>query len=57
MLESGWIRVVDGTDSRRKVYSLTDAGRAELDTELRRLDDIVSFARDQALFPHQRTSD
>lgn len=56
MLESGWIRVVNGEDARRKVYALTDAGRRELDMELRRLDDIVSFARDNALFPDERTT-
>lgn len=51
MLASNWIRVVEGGDGRKKIYALTAAGRDELDIELRRLDEIVAFARDNALFP------
>ena len=55
MVESKWIRVVEGGDGRKKVYPLTTEGRGELDIELRRLDEIVAFARDNALFPDTRT--
>ncbi|NKB90391.1 MAG: PadR family transcriptional regulator [Acidobacteria bacterium] len=50
MVESGWIRAV-APDERRKVYALTVAGRAELDDELRRLDAIITYARNNALLP------
>lgn len=55
MVESKWIRVVADGDSRKKVYTLTAGGRAELDIELRRLDEIVSFARENALLPETRS--
>ncbi len=55
MVESKWIRVVEGGDGRKKTYTLTSAGREELDVELRRLDEILSFARDHALFPATRS--
>ena len=54
MVESKWIRVVEGGDGRKKTYTLTADGREELDVELRRLDEILSFARDHALFPETR---
>ena len=46
----GLIEEVDGP-GRRRVYRITAQGRAVLDDELRRLDDIVSFARDAHLLP------
>ncbi len=46
MLEAGWIAMVRDDDPRRKVYRLADAGRAELRSELERLDEILTFARD-----------
>jgi DNA-binding PadR family transcriptional regulator len=51
MVESRWIKVVAGADARKKVYTLTPEGQAELDVELRRLDEILTFARDRELFP------
>lgn len=54
MVEAGWIRAASNDASRKKTYTLTAGGRAELDDELRRLDEIVSYARSNALFPDRR---
>ena len=51
MVEAGWIRATSDDGARKKTYTLTAEGRAELDDELRRLDEIVSYARNHALFP------
>jgi DNA-binding PadR family transcriptional regulator len=50
MAGDGWIEEVEGS-GRKRVYRLTGQGRAVLDDELRRLDEIVSFARNADLFP------
>jgi DNA-binding PadR family transcriptional regulator len=43
MLERGWIRSLPGeTDSRRKEYQLTIAGRNVLQEEIHRLDELLS---------------
>ena len=54
MANAGWIEEVEG-EGRKRVYRITSAGRGVLDDELRRLDEIVSFARGAALMPAQRT--
>jgi DNA-binding PadR family transcriptional regulator len=46
----GWIEEVSGK-GRRRNYRITAAGRTVLDDELRRLDEIVSYARDADLMP------
>jgi len=50
MDSDGWIEEVDGP-GRRRVYRITSKGRGVLDDELRRLDEIVSFARGASLLP------
>ena len=52
MAASGWIAEVPG-QGRRRVYRITGEGRKVLDDELRRLDDIVSFARGADLLPRR----
>lgn len=43
MLERGWIQSLPGeTDSRRKEYQLTNAGRSVLQEEIHRLDELLS---------------
>lgn len=43
MLERGWIQSLPGeTDSRRKEYQLTIAGRNVLQEEIHRLDELLS---------------
>ncbi|MPM12329.1 hypothetical protein SDC9_58682 [bioreactor metagenome] len=43
MLERGWIQSLPGeTDSRRKEYQLTSAGRSVLQEEIHRLDELLS---------------
>lgn len=43
LLEKGWIAAADGAaDSRRKQYILTQTGRAVLENELRRLEELVN---------------
>ena len=43
MLERGWIQSLPGeTDSRRKEYQLTIAGRSVLQEEIHRLDELLS---------------
>lgn len=43
MLERGWIQSLPGeTDSRRKEYQLTNAGRNVLQEEIQRLDELLS---------------
>lgn len=43
MLERGWIQSLPGeTDSRRKEYQLTSAGRSVLQEEIQRLDELLS---------------
>jgi len=54
MAGDGWITEVDG-DGRRRVYRITAAGREVLDDELRRLDEIVVFARGVDLLPEPGT--
>ena len=44
MDEDGWIQEVD-VEGRRRVYRITPEGRRVLDDELRRLGEIVDFAR------------
>lgn len=42
MLERGWIQSLPGeTDSRRKEYQLTNAGREVLQEEIQRLDELL----------------
>ncbi len=53
MANDGWIEEVEG-GGRRRVYRITSARRGVLDDELRRLDEIVSFARGAALMPEPR---
>lgn len=43
MLERGWIQSLPGeTDSRRKEYQLTNAGRSVLQEEIQRLDELLT---------------
>ncbi|MEN6594677.1 MAG: helix-turn-helix transcriptional regulator [Clostridiaceae bacterium] len=43
MLERGWIQSLPGeTDSRRKEYQLTNAGREVLQEEIQRLDELLN---------------
>lgn len=43
MLERGWIQSLPGeTDSRRKEYQLTNAGKSVLQEEIQRLDELLS---------------
>lgn len=43
MLERGWIQSLPGeTDSRRKEYQLTNAGRSVLQEEIQRLEELFS---------------
>ena len=43
LVARGWIEELpSGTDSRRKEYALTDLGREALDSELTRLQELVS---------------
>jgi DNA-binding PadR family transcriptional regulator len=59
MEAQGWIAQVEREsarrepdyDGRRKYYALTDAGRAEMEAELARLDAVLEHARDRALMP------
>jgi DNA-binding PadR family transcriptional regulator len=53
MANDGWLEEVEGGGHRR-VYRITSLGRRVLDDELRRLDEIVSFARGAALLPEPR---
>lgn len=47
---SGWIEETDqAADERRKNYRITRVGRKHLKEELRRLEDIVVYARSKAL--------
>lgn len=55
MAGSGWIEEVPGA-GRRRVYRITAVGRDVLLDELRRLDAIVSFARDADLMPEGGTA-
>ncbi len=48
LLESGWIVEVPGpkdSDSRRRHYGLTAAGRGELDLELKRMEAMVKKSK------------
>lgn len=43
MLERGWIQSLPGeTDSRRKEYQLTNAGKSVLQEEIQRLDELLT---------------
>ncbi|NMC57633.1 MAG: PadR family transcriptional regulator [Eubacteriaceae bacterium] len=43
MLEKGWIKAVDGdNNSRKKEYQITSAGKAVLEKELIRLNELVN---------------
>lgn len=55
MEADGWIEEVTGPgdDAKRKYYHLTEAGRAVMEEELRRLDRILRFARQEALLPDE----
>ena len=43
--EKGWIRGVGTQEGRRKEYVLTEAGRAALEADLRRLTELVENGR------------
>lgn len=48
LLEKGWIAPCgesEDTDSRRKMYIITDAGQEVLEAELERLEELVSNGR------------
>lgn len=48
LLEKGWIAPSgesEDTDSRRKMYIITDAGQEVLEAELERLEELVSNGR------------
>ena len=46
MLEKGWISALDGgTDSRKKEYVITDAGKCILRAEYERLKELVENGR------------
>jgi DNA-binding PadR family transcriptional regulator len=52
LLESGWIAEVPGpkdSDSRRRHYGLTAAGRGELNLELKRMEAIVKKSKAMGL--------
>ena len=55
MVQSGWIEAspkspkATGREARRKSYRLTRLGRRQLETELARLDAVVTYARSKAL--------
>lgn len=53
MHEDGWIEELSA-EGRRRVYTVTARGRSVLDDELRRLDEIVDFARTADLYPCRR---
>lgn len=44
MHEDGWIEEID-VEGRRRVYRITQDGKAILDEELRRLEELVTYAR------------
>lgn len=51
---AGWISEVQAAsdeDSRRRFYRLTAQGRRQLEGELRRLDEIVRYAKARDLLP------
>ena len=43
--EKGWIRGVGAQEGRRKEYVLTEAGRAALEADLKRLEELVENGR------------
>ena len=43
--EKGWIRGVGAHEGRRKEYVLTEAGRAALEADLKRLEELVENGR------------
>ncbi len=46
LTEKGWIRPVAGDEGdRKKQYVITDAGRAAVGTEIRRLDELLRNGR------------
>ena len=56
MEADGWIREVEGPETRgkpRRYYRVTEEGRRRMEDELQRLDQIVGFAREQALIRGQ----
>jgi len=53
LLERNWIErtpdpIPNGTDRERKAYALTQQGRRALNTEVQRLEKLVSIAQTQA---------
>jgi DNA-binding PadR family transcriptional regulator len=64
MAAQGWIVEVEPADARedpdfdarRKYYTLTDAGREEMEAELDRLDAVLEHARERALIPRKRSA-
>jgi DNA-binding PadR family transcriptional regulator len=50
MAADGWIEEVEG-GGRRRVYRITRAGLQVLDDELKRLEEIVTYARRADLLP------
>lgn len=54
MEADGWIQEVQGPETRgkpRRYYRITEEGRRHMEEELQRLDQVVGFAREQALIP------
>lgn len=46
LLEKGWIKALaEAKDSRKKEYLITDAGRAMLEAEIKRLNELLENAR------------
>lgn len=50
MLQSKLIQEIDGDDSRRKYYGLTELGKNSLSAELERYKDAVELAKRENLF-------
>jgi DNA-binding PadR family transcriptional regulator len=44
LLEKGWIEAA-GSDERRKLYQITEAGLGALETEMLRLDELLSLGK------------
>jgi DNA-binding PadR family transcriptional regulator len=45
------VKVRESTDPRRKYFALTAAGRRAVTAEMRRLEGLVTLARDRKLYP------
>ena len=56
MAADGWISEDPDhpeAEGRRRVYRLTSVGRKRMEEELRRLDEVVRYARDHELLPER----